>query len=111
MSKDSEISINVQMDENQVPEKMSWKTTDGGNSGDVKAMMLSVWDESSQNTMRIDLWTKEMKVDEMKFFMHQSLLTMSDTFERATGEKEMTLAMKDFCDYFAEKMNLRPSST
>lgn len=108
MSKDSEISINVKMDENQVPEKMSWKTTDGSNSGDVKAIMLSVWDESTRNTMRIDLWTKEMKVDEMKFFVHQSLLTMSDTFERATGEKEMTMAMKDFCDYFAEKMNLRP---
>lgn len=96
------------MDENQVPDKMSWKTTDGDNSGEVKAMMLSVWDEKSQNTMRIDLWTKEMKVDEMKFFVHQSILTMSDTFERATGEKEMTMAMKDFCDYFAEKMNLRP---
>jgi gliding motility-associated protein GldC len=93
-----------------VPDQMSWKTTDGGNSGEVKAMMLSVWDEKTQNTMRIDLWTKEMKVDEMKFFVHQSMLTMSDTFERATGEKEMTMAMKDFCDYFAEKMNLRPPS-
>lgn len=108
MSRESEISINIEMDENQVPENMSWKTSEGGNTGDVKAIMLSVWDKESQNTMRIDLWTKELKVDEMKFFMHQSLLTMSDTFEKATGEKEMSMAMRDFCEYFAEKMNLRP---
>jgi hypothetical protein len=29
--------------------------------------------------MRIDLWTKEMPVDEMKIFFHQTL-AMSDTF-------------------------------
>jgi hypothetical protein len=27
-----------------------------------------------------------MTVDEMKQFFHQSLLTMADTFEKATGE-------------------------
>jgi hypothetical protein len=30
--------------------------------------------------MRIDLWTKEMPVDEMKIFFHQTLVAMSDTF-------------------------------
>jgi gliding motility-associated protein GldC len=37
--------------------------------------------------MRIDLWTKEMPVDEMKIFFHQTLVAMSDTFHRATGDR------------------------
>jgi gliding motility-associated protein GldC len=49
--------------------------------------MLSVWDSKSKESMRIDLWTKEMPVDEMKIFFHQTLVAMSDTFHRATGEK------------------------
>jgi gliding motility-associated protein GldC len=69
-------------------------------------MILSVWDGKKNSSMRIDLWTKEMKVDEMKMLVHQTIVTMADTFERATGEKEMTLAMKDFGEYFAEKMGL-----
>jgi len=58
--------------------------------------------------MRIDLWTKEMTVDEMKFFVHQTLLTLSDSFERSTGDTRMAATMKDFCEYYAEKMNLNP---
>ena len=34
---------------------------------------------------------------------------MSETFERATGDKKMTDTMKDFCDYFAEKLELKKS--
>jgi gliding motility-associated protein GldC len=49
--------------------------------------MLSVWDSKSKESMRIDLWTKEMPVDEMKIFFHQTLVAMSDTFHRATVTK------------------------
>jgi gliding motility-associated protein GldC len=63
--------------------------------------MLSVWDSKSKESMRIDLWTKEMP-DEMKIFFHQTLVAMSDTFHRATGDEKMAETMKDFCEYFAE---------
>jgi len=59
--------------------------------------------------MRMDLWTKEMLVDEMKMFYHQTLLTMADTFERATGEAEMSQDLRDFCDYFAERLQIKPN--
>ncbi|MFM7106553.1 MAG: gliding motility protein GldC, partial [Flavobacteriales bacterium] len=75
---------------------------------EIKALMLSVWDKKEGNTMRIDLWNKEMSVDEMKQFVHQTLLTMTDSFERATGDKRMADTMRDFCSYYAEKMNLTP---
>jgi gliding motility-associated protein GldC len=104
----SEIKIVVELDENRVPEKLTWSAQDGGVvNQDSKALMLSVWDSKPQESMRIDLWTKEMPVDEMKVFFHQTLVSMSDTFERATGDKKMAESMKDFCDYFAEKLEIK----
>lgn len=105
---ESTIELKVELDENRVPEKLSWTAQDGGiNKEEAKAMLLSVWDHKTQETLRIDLWTKDMPVDEMKVFFHQTLVAMSDTFNRATQDEKMTATMKDFCDYFAEKLELK----
>jgi gliding motility-associated protein GldC len=105
--KKSEIKIKVETDENHVPEKLTWSAPDGGvENKDSKAILLSVWDSENQETLRIDLWTKKMPVDEMKVFFHQTLMAMSDTFRRATQDDKMSDTMKDFCDYFAEKLEL-----
>ncbi|MCF1192444.1 gliding motility protein GldC [Mangrovimonas sp. AS39] len=104
----STIELNVELDENRVPEKLFWTAQDGGiENEEARAMLLSVWDSEAQETLRIDLWTKEMPVDEMKVFFHQTLVAMSDTFHRATQDEKMTATMKDFCDYFAEKLELK----
>jgi gliding motility-associated protein GldC len=104
----SEIKFLVELDENRVPEKLTWTAQDGGvDAEEAKAMMLSIWDSKAKETLRIDLWTKEMPVDEMKLFFHQTLVAMSETFSRATGDEKMTATMKDFCDYFAEKLELK----
>jgi len=104
----SEIKINVELDENRVPEKLMFTAKDGGvKSQPAKAVMLSVWDHEKQEALRIDLWTKDMPVDEMKVFFHQTLVSMADTFHRATQDEKMTLTMKDFCEYFAEKLELK----
>lgn len=104
----SKIVLNVELDENRVPEKLNWSAEDGGiDNEETKALMLSVWDPKVKETLRIDLWTKDMPVDEMKQFFHQTLVTMSDTFLRATQDEKMTATMKDFCDYFAEKLELK----
>lgn len=103
----SEIKFNVELDENRVPEKIQWTAPDGGiNSAAAKAIMLSIWDSKAQETLRIDLWTKDMPVDEMKKFFHQTLVAMADTFQRATNDEAMSDTMRDFCEYFAEKMEL-----
>jgi gliding motility-associated protein GldC len=104
----SEIKFVVELDQNRVPEKLLWSAQDGGiNQEEAKAMMLSVWDSKTQETLRIDLWTKDMPVDEMKLFFHQTLVAMTDTFQRATNDEKMADTMKDFCDYFAEKLELK----
>ncbi|WP_163408620.1 gliding motility protein GldC [Flavobacterium ajazii] len=103
----SEIKFNIELDGNRVPEKLTWTAQDGGvEAEEAKAIMLSIWDSKAKETMRIDLWTKDMPVDEMKIFFHQTLVAMSDTFKRATDDEKMADTMKDFCDYFAEKLEL-----
>ena len=104
----SKIELNIELDDNKVPENLSWTAADGGiQDEEAKAILLSVWDNKSKETLRIDLWTKDMPIDEMKQFFHQTLLAMSDTFYRATQDEKMTATMKDFCDYFAEKLELK----
>jgi gliding motility-associated protein GldC len=104
--KQSEIKFTVTLDEKNMPQKIDWSASDGGVLSASKAIMLSVWDAEQKNTLRIDLWTQEMMVDEMKQFYHQTLLSMADTLERATGEKEAAKAMRNFAQEFGERMNL-----
>lgn len=105
--KKSEINIEVVTDANHVPEEIIWSAQDGNiYKEDAKALMLSVWDSKAQETLRIDLWTKDMPVDEMKKFFHQTLVSMKETYFRATQDDKMRDTMGDFCDYFAEKLDL-----
>jgi gliding motility-associated protein GldC len=107
-SLNSEIKFNVQLDENRVPESLAWTAQDGGiDDQQTKAIMLSIWDNNAKETLRIDLWTKDMPVDEMKQFFHQTLVAMSDTYQRATNDEKMADTMRDFCEYFAEKLELK----
>lgn len=68
----------------------------------------SLWDPKEKNTLRIDLWTPQMTVEEMKQFFHQTLLTMADSFEKATGEATICEDLRDYCYHFADKMNILP---
>ncbi|MCH9661655.1 MAG: gliding motility protein GldC [Bacteroidetes bacterium] len=104
----SEIKLTVGLDENKIPETLHWSAPDGGvDEMESKAVLLSVWDPKSKEALRIDLWTKDMPLDEMKVFFHQTLTAMADTFERATSDEKMSATMRDFCDYFAEKLDLK----
>ena len=104
----SEVKFNIGLDENKVPEEIFWTAEDGGVSDESsKAVMISVWDHKQKDTLRMDLWTKDMPVDEMKQFYHQTLVSMADSFERATADNKMSATMRDFCDYFAEKLELK----
>ncbi len=104
----SDIKIAIELDENRVPEKMMWTARDGGVANEeAKAMLLSLWDSKQKESVRIDLWTKDMPVDEMQIFFHQTLVGMTDSFRRATGDDKMADTMKDFTEFFAEKLDLK----
>ena len=109
IKKTSSIDIKVGLNENHVPLRMQWSATDGNiDNQDTKAMLLAMWDTDKQQTLKIDLWTEDMSVEEMKQFFHQTLLTMADSFERATGETLICEDLRDYCYHFADKMNVFP---
>jgi len=109
MTRKSEITIEVELDENNLPINMNWKASDAtSNNASTKAFMLSLWDAKVNNTLKIDLWTKDMSVEEMKQFFHQTLLTMADTFQKATGETKICEDLRDYCYHFAKKMDIIP---
>ncbi len=106
--KTAEIKVTVELDDNNVPENILWESTDSTNKEavPVKSIMLALWDQNYQNALRIDLWTKDMPVDEMKIFFYQTLMTMGDSFLRATGETNIIEDLRDYCAHFAEKMEI-----
>jgi gliding motility-associated protein GldC len=109
VTKRSKIEINVGLNDNRLPLEMHWSASDGEiENASAKGMFLSMWNPEESNTMKIDLWTKDMSIEEMKQFFHQTLVTMADTFERATGENLICEDLRDFCYHFAEKMNILP---
>ena len=108
MGKQSEIKLAIQLDENNVPLKINWEAEGSEKEGinRSKAFMLALWDEDENNTLRIDLWTKEMMVDEMKKFTCQNMITMADTFERSTGETAIASEIRDFGKSIAVKLGV-----
>jgi gliding motility-associated protein GldC len=107
--KKSTITIDVTTDDNKVPGEISWSATDTGseNAQKARAMMISFWDGAEKAALRIDLWTKEMMVDEMADFFYQTLMTMADTYGRATQYKDDAEEMKTFAKSFYEKFRQR----
>ncbi|MDR2284123.1 MAG: gliding motility protein GldC [Sphingobacterium sp.] len=110
--KKAEIKLNVELDENNVPEVIHWSSTDGETSDTLpaKAMFLSLWDAQYKNSLRIDLWTKDMPYDEMKRFFYETMQTMGDSFLRASGGDPMAEKvigdLRDYCAHFADKMEV-----
>ncbi len=108
MNKKSNINFEIKLDENDVPEKITWSAEGSEKEGDqgTKAVMLALWDQDENNTLRIDLWTKEMMVDEMKKFACQNIITMADAFERSTGDTVAAKEIRDFGKNLAVKLGV-----
>ena len=102
------ISFEIELDENHLAEKIKMSSADSNKDIDkIKSILVSMWDSNQKNSLNISLWTKDMPLDEMKLFFYQTLLSMSTTFNRATSDEKMSQTMVDFCDYFAEKLELK----
>ncbi len=107
--KKKNINIEVELDEKNIPSDITWNATDlnGYEEASCRAMLLALWDHNNKDTLRLDLWTRDMTVDEMKIFFHQTLVTMADTLENSTNDERISGDMRDFCAYFAEKMDIK----
>ncbi len=103
--KKSSIVIDVELDENRIPQNIEWTATESSadKMQQAKAVMISLWDGAEKSALRIDLWTQKMMVDEMADFYYQTFMTMADTFQRATRQTELTDEMKAFAKDFYQK--------
>jgi len=94
--KTTEIKFKVTVDENHLPLKIEWDAPDSGEKSECKSVMMALWDAKENNTLRMDLWTKEMTIDEMKKFYHQNILTLTETYVRATNDSTTAEKVKVF---------------
>jgi gliding motility-associated protein GldC len=101
--KKSEINFKVELDENNVPEKIQWDATDKPDAGfsDSKAISISLWDHLQKNTLRIDLWTKEMPVNEMKRFYIDCLGGLAQSILTSTNDELMANEIHSLCEKLA----------
>ena len=101
----SNINISVTLDNNKVPQKINWNAADStaDMTQQAKAMMLAFWDSTDKSALRIDLWTKDMMVDEMADFFYQTFMGMADSYNRATHNAELVGDMKKFAKDFHTK--------
>jgi gliding motility-associated protein GldC len=101
----SNIAIDIYLDNQKIPESIEWAASDSqvSEKQKAKAMCLAFWDPAEKSALRIDLWTKEMMVDEMGDFYYQMLMTMADTLTRATKQNELAEEMKTFARDFFNK--------
>ncbi len=102
--KRSEIKLIVELDDDQIPEKILWDADEKGADGlsETKSLSLSLWDHQNKNTMRIDLWTKDMPVDEMKRFYIDCLGGLAQSVLNSTGDEFMNQEINTLCDRLVE---------
>ncbi|WP_339696477.1 gliding motility protein GldC [uncultured Roseivirga sp.] len=98
--KESEIKLRVVLDSENIPEKIYWDATEkeGDGEEETKSVSLNIWDHNTQNTLRIDLWNKEMPIDEMKRFYVDCLGGLAQSILNSTGDEFMSTAMNRLCD-------------
>jgi gliding motility-associated protein GldC len=103
------IKITVELDDENIASNIAFKADDMPNVDAVncRAMLLSFWDAKNKDTLKLDLWTRDMTVDEMKIFFHQTLVTMANTLESSIDDEKIAGDMRDFCAYFAERMEIK----
>jgi gliding motility-associated protein GldC len=103
--KKSEINFKIQLDKNNIPETIQWNATDKlGDLDHTKAIAIGIWDDVKKNTMRLDLWTKEMPIDEMKMFYINILSGIAQTILSATGDEKMANEITDFCNTLGKEL-------
>ena len=105
--KKSTLKFDLELDENNLPKKIIMNSSDN-QAEDVllKSVMIAGWDDETKETLRVDLWTKDMMVNEMFIMYHQTLVSMANTLEKSTGHDKLAGALKDYCEFFAKETKI-----
>ena len=104
--KRSEINFTIELDEQNVPERITWDATDKEEQGpsETKSVSIALWDHLNKHTLRIDLWAKDMPLDEMKRFYIDSIGGLGQSLLNATGDEYMAGEMETLCEKFIKHL-------
>jgi len=102
--KKSDIRFTVTLNDNKFPERIQWSADDSGIEGekDCSAVMISIWDAADKSTLRIDLWTDKMMVEEMQHLFYETFRSMADTYRKATNDNKTSEEISAFAMKFAK---------
>ncbi|SFN91966.1 gliding motility-associated protein GldC [Algoriphagus ornithinivorans] len=105
--KKSDIKFQINLDDSNIPKDIIWDASDkeGEGAESTKSISLNVWDNLNHSTLRIDLWTEEMSVAEMKRFYIDIIGGMAQTILTSTGDEYMSEEMKELCDRLVKHVN------
>ena len=102
------LNFEVELDENHLPVNIEMDPGEGSlKEKDIKALMISAWAADSKETLRIDLWTKDMPVHDMFIMYHQTMMSMAVSLQKATNQDKLADALRDYCDFFAEQTKIK----
>ncbi len=88
----NKIILKVKLDRNNVPEKLFFRAPQSNNQNtdkEVKAFFLSLFEPETSDTLKIDLWTKEMRTVEMHKFMYNTILSMGRSYAKAIMDADV----------------------
>jgi gliding motility-associated protein GldC len=111
--KKSHINFTVELDDKNVPEKIVWNATDkpDGEMAESKAISISLWDHQLKNTQRIDLWSKDMPVDEMKRFYIDCVGGLAQSALNATGDEVFNKELNETCERLVKHLEQEQKSS
>jgi gliding motility-associated protein GldC len=104
--KKSTINFTIHLDQNNMPEKILWDATDKPEAGltETKSISINLWDHIQKNTLRIDLWAKDMPVEEMKRFYIDCLGGLAQSMLSSTGDEVMANETNALCERLVEHL-------
>lgn len=104
--REEKITLDITLDEQNVCEQIHWNATQKPEPGveEAKAIALAIWDGWGKGTLKIDLWTKQMEVFEMKRFFIETISGMADTIRIATGDEVMAMDMENICKRMQDRL-------
>lgn len=105
--KTSTIQFKVELDDKNVPERITWDASDKpeDQNPETKSISLAIWDHEVKNTLRIDLWSKDMPVHEMKRFYIDCIGGLAQSVLQATGDEQMAGEMNALCDKLVQQLS------
>jgi gliding motility-associated protein GldC len=98
--KKSTIQFEVELDNQNIPTRILWDATDKPEPGmtETKSISVSLWDQKTKNTLRIDLWSKDMPVEEMKRFHIDCIGGLAQSILSSTGDEFMASEINSLCE-------------